>query len=357
MPSFTYIDRAEDVAAAIDGVDVVGVDTEFMREKTYFSQLCLIQIATANEIFCVDPLPGGDAQALWQPLLERTWVLHSARQDIEVVFHTAGTMPESIFDTQIAAGLLGFAPQIGYAALIEELFDVQLEKSHTRADWTRRPLPDAFLMYAAEDVEFLLRAHEVLTTRLEQCGRLDWAWSDSRTLLDPSLYDIDPMRAVERLKGAKNLSGRRRAAATRLAAWRESRALRRDLPRQWILKDRTLLEIAEKLPSDRHALASIEDLPKKVVQRAGAEILSAIADSATDADDYVPPQRPNEQQKAVLKRMQQRVAKCAEQLGIAAETIASKKELSAVIIGGNRNSRVFDGWRKDLVGDKLLELL
>lgn len=357
MPAYTFVDQADQILASIDDHKLIGVDTEFMREKTFFSQLCLLQLAVVDKIYCVDPLADHDMDEFWEMLMQRTWVLHSARQDIEVVFQFARNMPTSIFDTQIAAGLLGFTPQMGYAGLITELFDVELAKSHTRADWTQRPLPDEYLQYAAEDVEYLLPAYETLADRLEKKGRLDWARSDSDLMLDPALYDTDPSKAITRLKGAKNLRGRRRAAAVRLAAWRESEALRRNRPRQWILKDTILISIAYELPRDKASLTQIEELPKKVVQRAGDDILKAVADSYDDAHDYEPPARPDEQQKSLLKKMQSLVAECANDLGIAAETIASKKELSAIIIGGDRDSRVFNGWRRDLIGNQLISLL
>jgi ribonuclease D len=293
----------------------------------------------------------------WMAINTCTWVLHSARQDIEVIYQTAGFMPAAIFDTQIAAGLLGFAPQMGYAGLIRELFDVELAKSHTRANWTVRPLPEEYLQYAAEDVEYLLPAHEELTTRLNKLGRVQWAESDSRLLLEPELYDIDPNKAISRLKGARNLRGRQRSAAMRLTAWRELQALKRDRPRQWILRDNVLVDIAFRLPGSEKELAQIDSIPAKLVQRVGKDIVAAVAMSSNDSSDYRPPGPPEEEQKLLLKKMQLLVAECANDLGIAAETIASKKELSAVIIGGVRESRVFNGWRKDVIGDQLATLL
>ena len=357
MPAFTFVDQPDRIATDFPALEYVGVDTEFMRERTFFSQLCLVQVATPDEILCVDPLSGHSMDGFWLQLNKSTWVLHSARQDIEVILHTANFMPASIFDTQVAAGLLGMAPQIGYAGLVKELFDVEIPKSHTRADWTRRPLPEALLHYAAEDVEYLLPARDELAARLERAGRLEWARQDSSLLLDPALYDVDPMNAIARLKGGRNLRGRRQAAAARLAAWRESEALKRDRPRQWILRDTVLVDIAHRLPETRSQLSRIKDIPPKVVQRSGERILEAVAASADDSHDYRPPGPPDEEQKALLKKMQKIVSNCARELGIAAETIASKKELSAVIIGGNRDSRVFDGWRRDLVGEELAALL
>ena len=288
MPHYTFIDQPDTLVQAVSEHERIGVDTEFMREKTYFAQLCLVQIATPDEIYCVDPLSDGEHRDFWQALLARNWVVHSARQDIEVIWQLAGTMPAAIFDTQIAAGLLGYPAQMGYAGLVKELFDADMDKSHTRADWTRRPLKEAWLQYAAEDVEHLLPAHELLRDRLEREGRLEWALQDAALLLDPGLYEVGDGQAIERLKGARNLRGRRRAAAARLATWREAEAIRRDRPRQWIVRDNVLLEIANKLPATEQELAALEGIPPKLVNRVGRQLLQAVAASASDDNGYSP---------------------------------------------------------------------
>lgn len=357
MPHYQLIEDPDSLVPELKNQRLVGVDTEFMRERTYFAQLCLTQIAGPDEIWCVDPLSGHQQEAFWKELLSHDWVVHSARQDIEVIYQTAGAMPTSIFDTQIAAGLLGYPAQMGYAGLLKELFDVEIHKSHTRADWSKRPLRDEYLEYAAEDVEYLLPAHEMLTERLEEKGRLEWAREDARWLLDPALYDISDDQAIERVKGARNFRGRKRAAAARLAAWRETEAIKRNRPRQWIMRDNVLLDISYNLPGSEAEMADLQGIPPKLVQRVGKQLLDAIEASASDEKGYQPPRPPDEGQKVLLKEMQARVAACAEELDIAAETVASKRELSAVIISGGKNSRVFSGWRADLIGNDLQNLL
>jgi len=357
MPDYLFVDHPDNISQDLTGHARLGVDTEFMREKTYFAQLCLIQISTPDDIYCVDPLVAADQSEFWKQLLANSWVVHSARQDIEVVYQTAGAMPREIFDTQIAAGLLGLPAQMGYAGLVKELFDVDMAKSHTRADWTRRPLPDAFLEYAAEDVEYLLPAADILSEELDKKGRLEWALQDSQLLLDAALYDISGEQAIDRLKGARNFRGPKRAAAIRLAAWREEEAIRRNRPRQWIVRDNVLLDIAYQLPSNEKQLAEIEGMPPKVASRAGKELIDTVGASRSDDNGYQPPRPPDEAQKALLKEMQFQVAECARDLDIAAETVASKRELSSVIISGTRDSRVFTGWRRDTIGERLLQLL
>lgn len=357
MPEYQFVDHPDTISEKLDGHARIGVDTEFMREKTYFAQLCLVQLSTPKNIYCVDPLAEKGDAAFWEHLLAGSWVVHAARQDIEVVFQASAAMPREIFDTQVAAGLLGFPAQVGYAGLVRELFDVEMAKSHTRADWTRRPLAEAVLQYAAEDVEYLLPAAEILSERLDKKARLAWAQQDSHLLLDPALYDIGADQAIDRIKGARNFRGQKRAAAARLAAWRETEAIRRDRPRQWILRDNALLDIAYKLPITPTQLAQIKGIPAKVVARAGSQLIEAVVASADDQNDYRPPNPPDESQKALLKEMQSQVAECAGDLGLAVETVASKRELSALIISGSRESRVLSGWRRELIGEQLLQLL
>ncbi|MGI9270142.1 MAG: ribonuclease D [Woeseiaceae bacterium] len=357
MTDYSMVEHIDTIAAELSRLSFIGLDTEFMREKTFFAELCLVQVAASEAIYCVDPLAELDMAHFWDSVMQSGWVVHSARQDIEVIYQTSERMPAQLFDTQIAAGLLGYAPQIGYANLVSELFDVDIPKSHTRADWTRRPLSDAVLQYAAEDVEYLLPAKEILSERLDKQGRLEWASEDSALLLSPALYDIDPALAINRMKGARNLRGKRRVAATELAAWRESEALRVNRPRQWIAKDAVLIEIAKLLPKRIAELDEIEDLPSSLLRRSGKQLLAVVAGSDGNDNSYRPPPTPDEEQKVLLKKMQKDVAACADDLGLAAETVASKKELSAVIIGGNRESRVFSGWRAAVIGDSLQKLL
>ncbi len=358
MPEFQFVDLDSN-----DAVNIVlsanwriGLDTEFMGEKTFYQQLCLLQIATDDRIYCADPMGVADLDQFWQRLMHSQWVVHSARQDIEVLYHSSNRMPDTLFDTQIAAALVGFAPQLGYAGLVKELFGVELAKSHTRADWTRRPLPAAALEYAAEDVEYLLPAYEALTERLIKHDRLRWAEEDSAFLLQPSLYKGDFRHAVDRLKGAKNLRGRARAAAARLASWREREAVRTDRPRQWILKNAVLLEIAAADPKNQESLAAIPGLAPGTLRRAAGTLLGILEDARGDDIEYEPPQKPDEKQKVILKKMQTVVSACAEELKIAAEIVAPKKELSASL-NGNRESRVFTGWRREIIGETLLEML
>jgi ribonuclease D len=362
-PDFTYVDLG-DAAVALPDISeqpVIGLDTEFMREKTFFAELCLVQISTPEHIYCADPLVDQDRgverdlATFWQILMDRCWVVHSGRQDMEVLFAASGHMPAAIFDTQVAAALLGHPPQIGYANLVTELFDVTLAKSHTRADWSIRPLSQSVIEYAAEDVEYLLPMYELMSEELAQLGRLEWAQQDSADLLNPDLYRSDPDSSVQRLKGARNMRGIARAAAVKLATWREQEALRRNRPRQWILRDTVLLELAVSRPKSSQELEHIAGLPPRTAQRSGDTFLRLLGEAEQDTSSYEPPARPDERQKAQLKAAQKLLAARAAELKLAPEILAPKKELSAAI-HGDYNSRVFNGWRKQIVGEELQAL-
>ena len=355
-PVFLDADNVGELADLLGGAERIALDTEFMRERTYYPQLCLVQVATNRTICCLDPLGAEDIESVWQTLMPASWIVHSGRQDIEVIFQAAGRMPAKLFDTQVAAALLGFQPQLGYAALVSELFDVHLAKSHTRADWSRRPLAPELIEYAAEDVEHLLPAADRLTEQLAAAGRLEWALEDSACLLDETLYQVQPDEAIRRLKGARRLSGRALAAATRLAAWREREAEQRNRPRQWILSDAVLLSLATTAPDSREALNRIEGLPPGAIRRVGDDLLELVAPTAGDPRNAAAPGRPDERHRQRLAAMQEQVSAAAAELGIVPEVIASKKELTAALFG-ERDLRVLRGWRRPLVGNALLEIL
>ncbi len=357
MTEFSLTRNADDAVGHIERDSAIGLDTEFMRERTYFAELCLVQIAGEKGLLCVDPLENGDLSGLWERLARLEWVAHAARQDLEVFWQTAKILPASLFDTQVAAGLAGHAAQLGYAGLVKALFDVELPKSHTRANWQRRPLRRELLQYAAEDVEYLLPLKEALAESLDTLGRLDWARADSALLLQPALYEPDPGNAISRLKGARNFRGRRRNAAALLAGWRERRAVDRNKPRQWILKDSVLLDIAWRLPSSQRQLAAIPDMPPRLADRHGKTLVGLVQASEQDDGGYRPPKAPDEAQKAVLREMQSAVAEAARDLGLASEIVASKKELSAAVLNDDRSGRVFSDWRRELVGGELLAML
>jgi len=222
----------------------LALDTEFMRERTYYPKLCLVQVATPQVVACVDVLALTSLEPLLT-VLDDTRILkvmHSARQDLEMFFNLNGQVPAPLFDTQLAASFAGFPDQAGYATVVQGVLGVNLEKSHTRADWTRRPLSPAVRQYAADDVRYLREIYPRLKHKLETGQRLDWLQAETARLMDPATYRPDPDNVWQRLRGLQRLKSRQLAAVKALAAWRERTAMQSDLPRQWVLKDEVLID-------------------------------------------------------------------------------------------------------------------
>ena len=270
------------LVAALGQTSIAAVDTEFVREKTYYPQLCLIQVGTGDQVACIDCLAGLDLTPLYGRLFDPsfTWVLHSARQDLEVVFQLAGRMPPRLIDTQVAAALTGYPPQVGLEGLLKRTLDVELGESFARTDWSRRPLPDAPLRYALDDVRYLLAAWERLDAELARLGRREWLREEcERMLSEPPVADATAVWS--RIKGVHGLPFASQCAALALVRWREAAAKRSDRPRRWLLADDALLAIAAALPRDADALASLAE--SKFIARSAPAILAAIA-SRDDAE-------------------------------------------------------------------------
>jgi len=339
--------------------DQVGIDTEFTRVDTYVPELGLVQLGAGDRVACVDPLAGLDLEPLWDILLSPSTlqILHAAKQDFEVILATADRLPQRLFDTQIAAGLLGHPAQIGYAALVKELLGVELHKGETRTDWSRRPLSDAQLRYAVDDVVYLPQLYAILREQLEQRGRLDWALEDSLALINPQLYAAEPEDAWQRIKSIPHLPATPQLRARRLAAWRERRAIDRNRPRQWILADRALLQIAGSKSPDLDSLRRLDDVPAAVVRNQGHELLKILQKSDRDlaaghADSL---KAPVEIDRALVRRLVDRVRERAKELGMASEVLASRKDISA-ILRGDADARALSGWRLATIGRELQEL-
>jgi ribonuclease D len=260
-----------------------------------------------------------------------------------------GMLPARLFDTQVAAALLGHQPQIGYAGAVEAVLGEKLDKAHARADWTRRPLPADQLAYALEDVVHL----PALATRLREDliagGRLDWALEDSARLLEPGLYDNPPEDAWQRIKGFGRLRGAERAAAATLAAWREREAVERDRPRQWILSDAVLLATAVARPTDVRALRAVAGMPGGLVRRAGDALLHALEAPPPEAAMRAPAGPPSDEEKSRLAALAKALGKAADALGIETSVLATRADMMDVI-RGRRRGKLFEGWRREAVG-------
>lgn len=359
MVSFQFIDRAEqlnDVVKRHAGERAVGLDTEFMRDRTFFPQLCLVQLASERGVFCIDPLAIGDLGSLDALLADGTCrkIVHAARQDIEVLLTRCRALPSQVFDTQVAAALLGMPPQIGYGDLVKRELGVELEKAHARTDWTIRPLSAEQLEYAAEDVCHLPPLAAALERDLGQRGRASWFAYEMQRIADPALYRAQPEEAWRRLKGLDALDARRMEVAKALARWREERAMRRDLPRGWILADEVLQEIVRVLPADRDALARIRALPRGVVEKSGEVLIATIAESAhLGSEPQRRRERPDPEHERRLKTLSAIVRRVAADIGLSPEVLATRRDLQN-LLNGRRDIEPLKNWRREVVGDALL---
>jgi ribonuclease D len=357
MPDANWIDRSEELeslARTLESQPEIGLDTEFLRERTFFPKLCLLQLRAAGQIWCVDTLKVGSLDVL-MPVLTAPNVrklIHAARQDLEAVYLTTKQVVSPVFDTQIAAACIGMKPQVGYAELVKTLLDVTIPKGQTRTDWSKRPLTPAQLEYAADDVLYLDAIAQELGQRLRKLKREHWVREDCLELEERRLYEPDPALAWERLRGIGQLPPEPRARAKAIAVWREKLARERDLPRAWILSDAAVFSIAHANPATAAALHAVEPMN----ERFAATLLGALAISAAgDLTDLEPVQdsRPTPEQKALLDTLSKIVDVRAAELEVSAEVLAPRGELKALAMG-RRDTHALKGWRLQEIGIQLL---
>jgi len=356
------IDTAEALTAFAAGVThapALALDTEFMREKTYRAELCLVQLAGDRDAVCIDPLALPDLSTL-APVLTAPGtvkVMHAARQDLEVMLPAVGLV-QPVFDTQIAAGLAGFPAQIGYAELARRLLGVELDKAHTRTDWTRRPLSAEQQEYALDDVRHLLPLRASLLATLGAKGRLAWLEEDLLALANADALRVAPEEAWKKVKGLPGLDESRQRLAQAVAAWRERRAIERNRPRGWILDDLSLREIVLRLPRSLDALGALPEMPESVVRKCGEELLALVRDAGIG--EPAPPlprrERPDPSQLATVKRLAEIASAVAGELEIGAEVLATRRELEK-LAAGRQDVNLLRGWRADVIGKKLLSAL
>lgn len=363
MPDAIWVDREEELPALAGRLDteaLIGVDTEFLRERTFFPKLCLLQIGAGRHIWCIDALRCRLDHLV--PALTSTRsrkVLHSARQDLEAFFLTTKRVISPIFDTQVAAACTGLKPQIGYAELVQTLLNVTVPKGQTRTDWSKRPLTAAQLEYAADDVLHLRDVADILAERLEKLGRTEWAQEDCAELENPQLYEPDPAQAWERLRGIGQLEPEPRARAKRIAIWRERLARERDLPRAWIIPDAAVFAAAQANPRSRSALAALAAMPVNFNARFAAELLEVLHDESEGSPAEGPREqdaRPSAEQKAAALRLAKIVDARAAELRVSPELLATRSELRGLAMG-KRDAHALSGWRRREIGEQLLQAL
>ncbi len=343
--------------------EFVTVDTEFMRERTYWPQLCLVQLGGPDEARAVDPLaPGIDLAPLFD-LLANPKVLkvfHAARQDVEIFLKATGAVPTPLFDTQVAAMVCGFGDSVGYETLVSQLARARIDKSMRFTDWSLRPLSERQVQYALADVTHLRVAYEKLASMLSTNGRAEWLAQETLELADPATYRTDPEDAWRRLK-PRSTSPKFLILLKELAAWREREAQDRDLPRQRVIRDESLTEIAAHAPVSIEELGRTRGLGKGLVEgKMGQAILEVVARARAipDGDAPVPPDRPDlprglgpvvDLLKVLLKM------KCDEH-GVAQKLVANSADVEAIAADDDAQVPALVGWRRELFGEDALKL-
>ncbi len=360
-----YIDTTEkliELCQRLQSCEWLALDTEFMREKTYYPQLCLLQIGTPEMTACIDPLAISDLgpvlDLIYNPNI--TKVLHAAGQDMEIFYHLRGSLPGPVFDTQIAAPLLGYPEQAGYARLVEDILGIHLKKSHTRADWSHRPLSDAQLEYAADDVVYLCQIYSVLHQKLIQRGRLEWLQDDFSVLCDPARYSNPPAKAWRRVKAAHKLRGSQLGTLQALAAWREQCAQQENLPRGWLVKDDVMVDMARQQPANIESLGRIRGLGERTLKRRSDALLKIINDNRNAKPealpDYIRAAKPSVEQEAVIDLLNAVVHFRAAEHQLNPVQLASRKHLQQMVLG-EQTSELMNGWRRKLIGEELQAVL
>lgn len=366
MTPIQYINRPDQLPALCEQIQQaawIALDTEFLREKTYYPKFCLLQIATLDWVACVDPIALPDLstlfEAIYNPAIVK--VFHSCRQDLEIFFQITGKLPEPIFDTQIAAPLLGFQDNPGYAMLVSSLLNVNLTKAHTRADWSKRPLNADEIDYAADDVIYLCQIYQMMTQKLTELGRIEWLKQDFTELTNPDHYEVKPEKAWLRIKGQNKLTGKQLSIIQTVAEWRERTAQTEDRPKNWLLRDELLFDLAKLQPETVTDLADVRGISERAVQRYGKELCQLI----TEAKNRPPipltlkdrPAKKTQQQEAILDILTALVRIRAEENELNPTILASRKDLEALLFNGDDECPLLHGWRYAMAGRELVGLL
>lgn len=362
MDPITTSDDLAAVCARMAQHPFVTVDTEFLRETTYYPLLCVAQMATIDEAVVIDTLaPGIDLTPFFDLLANEkvVKVFHAARQDIEIVWNMAGKIPHPIFDTQVAAMVLGYGESIAYDQLVQRITGDQIDKSNRFTDWTRRPLTDAQMVYAVSDVTHLRDVYVKLSVDLDKRGRSRWVDSEMDILTSPDTYRADPERAWERLK-SRVRKPKDLAVLMEVAAWREREAQTRDVPRSRVLKDEVIGDIAIQHPTTIEKLGHLRSMPKGFERsRWGVDIVEAVK-RGIERDPKTLPRldrfKPAPNGAATVELLKVLLRMTAEKHGVAAKVIATVDELDRIAADDEADVPSLKGWRRELFGEKALAL-
>lgn len=360
-----YIDtpqRLADLCQRIQGKPWLALDTEFLRETTYYPKLCLLQLACDDLAACIDPLVLDDLSPLLALLYDpaTTKVFHAARQDLEIFLHRWGHLPTPLFDTQAAAALMGIGDQVGYGALVEHLLGIKLDKGHARTDWARRPLDPQQIDYAYNDVIHLGEVYLKLRSALEHRGRLSWLDSDFAELADPATYTVEPVEAWKKVKGRQVLRGVQYAVLQRLAEWREQEAVSSDRPRRRLLKDELMIDMARRMPKDLDPIARLHGMDERDATRWGPHWLTLIEAGRNLPREQWPrehiPPKLSARQEALVDALSAALRLIANDHQLTPAALASRKEIEHLVAGDGK-SPLLHGWRAAVAGRMLQALL
>jgi ribonuclease D len=341
------------------GQTLVALDTEFIRERTYYPQLALVQLAIRDDdALLVDPLVPGMADALRGLLVDPNIVklMHSASEDLQALLRGAGAVPAPLFDTQVAAAMCGLGAGLSYQKLVEQVTGTQLEKGETRSDWLRRPLSESQLKYAADDVLHLHDIHDVLSTKLKELGREHWLRQDNERSVNNARNDVDDPLPHLSLRSAERLDADAQARLCRLLRWRDAQARAWDRPKSWVLDNELAVILSRRLPADYNEFSGILDRHPKAPRKARAELWAIVSAPLTDSERDIPLIRASETlDKQKLRALQEAVAKIAAELQIPDGLLCARKHLEALMEGRGWPAAM-EGWRRQLLEPVLAPL-
>ncbi len=361
---FEVINTTQDLEAFVAKISEakwLAIDTEFLREKTYYAKLCLVQVEADGHRACIDPLAIEDLSAFAELMHnpDITKVLHAAHQDLEILLQITGKMPAPIFDTQTAASVLGIGDQMGYARLVESMLGVSLAKTQSRTDWAKRPLRDVQLEYAIDDVRYLAQIYPLMIEQLESQNRLNWLDNDFAKATNPQTYAMNSEERWKKVKGNQVLKRPQLAILKELAAWREERAEQSDRPRKWILSDDILLDMARQQPSTAADIKEIRGINPDRSQKHHDTWLELIkkgkAIPEAEWPELARANKPSPNQNALIDLLMLVIQIQAKQHKITAAVIATRKRVADMVLAGETS--ISDDWRGALVNDEIAAVI